>query len=248
MDQRSRIRTYLTASAVAGLTAAAVVVAPTLAAGNGADNGATTTTGTSTATTTTPKHDRPCPGGPKAGPAALRVVGAALRPDPPANGKPPAGGPKPGAGQNGTKPTPPTAAQKLERRAAHFAAIGKPLGKSGDEVAAAVRSTLKDTLDARVTAGKLKQAREDALLKAWDAGEGAGPAGRPGPGAPPPPATNGTKKQGKRANGKRRLPRAAIQSDVTAFRAGVAKALGVSVDDLVKAIDAAKPAKGQSGP
>jgi hypothetical protein len=212
----------------AGLTAAAVTVAPTLAADS-----------PSTTTTTTPKtakgHARPCPGGPKGerGPAALRISMAAMRPDPPAD--PPKNGTRakgPGK-RNGPPPGGPAGADRLANRTAHYAAIGKALGKDTASVTAAVRTALSDELAARVKDGTITQERADAVLKAWDSGK------RP---AKPAAAKKAKKarKAAKRAKGTRPT-HADMAAEIAAFRKDVATALGVSTDDLIAAIKTASP-------
>jgi len=233
---RTRIRHIAALAATAGVTAAAVSVVPTFAA-----DGTTTTT-----TKTTPGKSAPargggdCKGGPGrpggGGPAG--IAGAAMRPDPPAGGKDgerkdgkrggpggPAGGP-PNGGPGG--PGGPDGDERLENRTAHYAKIGKALNNDTADVTAAVRAALVKDLDAKVKAGTLTQAREDAILKAWDAGEkpakpDAGD--KPAKTDPPTPAEHA--------------------AQIAAFRKDVASALGVSVEDLVKAIDASKPTKAE---
>lgn len=150
------------------------------------------------------------------GPPVLGLAMAALRPkdlQPPA--QPPAGGPP--------------------SRADRFAAITRGLdGKSTDHVAAAWRAAIVKRLDAAVSEGKLASAKRDDLLAAWDADRRPGPppgaAGLPPGAAGPPPAAPGP-------GACERPPEAAAA--IEAFRADVADALGVSADDLNKAVDAA---------
>lgn len=168
---------------------------------------------------------RPDP--PAAATAAARKAGKnGTRTAPPAGG--PDGGPRGGGGRGGVPDGGPNPDDKLENRTAHYAKIGTALNKDTADVTAAVRGALVDNLDARVKAGTLTQAREDALLKAWDAGE------RP---AKPDAAD-------KPAAGDRPTP-AEHAAEIVTFRKDVASALGVSVEDLVKAIDAAKPTKAE---
>jgi len=229
---RTRIRHIAALAATAGVTAAAVSVVPTFAA-----DGTTTTTTKTTPGKSAPARGGDCKGGPGrpggGGPAG--IAGAAMRPDPPAGGKAgerkdgkrggpggPAGGP-PNGGPGG-----PDGDEQLENRTAHYAKIGKALNKDTADVTAAVRAALVKDLDAKVKAGTLTQAREDAILKAWDAGEkpakpDAGD--KPAKADPPTPAEH--------------------DAQIAAFRKDVASALGVSVEDLVKAIDATKPTKAE---
>ena len=226
----TRIRHIAALAATAGLTAGIVSVVPSIAADT-----TSTTPATTPPSKTAPPQGRGCPGGP-GGPGALGIAGAAMRPDPPTGapgaaargtakkGRPAgrrAGGPPPGPPQGDPD-------ERLTQRTAHYTAIGEELGKSADEVTAAVRGALVDHLDARVRDGALTQAREDALLKAWDAGT------RP---AKPSVAD--------KPDAAQRPTPAEHRAAVATFRKGVASALGVSVDDLVKAIDAAKPTKAE---
>ncbi len=228
----TRIRNIAALAATAGLTAAIVSVVPSLAA----DSGATTTPTATAPAPGAPPQGRGCPGGPGGpGGGPLGIVGAAMRPDPPAGAPgPKARGAKQGKAAGRRAGGPPAGGpagdpdERLTQRTAHLTAIGKELNKSAAEVTAAVRGALVNHLDARVKDGALTQAREEELLKAWDAGtRPAKPsdADRPAAGDRPTPAEH--------------------QAAVTAFRKDVASALGVSVEDLVKAIDAAKPTKAE---
>jgi len=241
---RTRIRHIAALAATAGVTAAVVSVVPTFAA----DSTTTTTTKTTPGKSAPARGDGACKGGPgqRGGGGPLGIAGAAMRPDPPApaktaarkagkraengNGRP-AGGPPnggPGGPDGGPGPGGPGDDEQLANRTAHYAKIGKTLNKDTADVTAAVRTALVNDLDAKVKAGTLTQAREDALLKAWDAGDkpakpDAGD--KPAKADPPTPAEH--------------------DAQVAAFRKDVASALGVSVEDLVKAIDASKPTKAE---
>ncbi|WP_028643788.1 hypothetical protein [Nocardioides sp. URHA0020] len=105
---------------------------------------------------------------------ALDAVREDLRPDRPSS-------------TDGTRPTPPTAAQRAERRAALATALAKKLGVSEAKVKAALavaqkqadadraerraesRTALVTRLDAAVTAGTLTKADKASVLKAFDA-------------------------------------------------------------------------------
>lgn len=155
-------------------------------------------------------HVRADNGGRPPGPPVVGLAMAALHPDRKAGGPPPAAGERPS-------------------RSALFAAIGDKLGKSGDDVGAAVRAAIVKRLDQAVSDGKLTSDQRDEILKRWDADTPPdGPAGGPPPGPP--------------CRGHGRPPKDAAKQ-IAAFRADVADSLGVSTDDLVSAIDAAAPSR-----
>jgi hypothetical protein len=111
---------------------------------------------------------------------------------------------KPTKPAEGTRPTPPTEAERTARQAAFVKALAKELDVSEAKVKAALavaqaearateRSNLKTKLDAAVKAGTLTEADEASVLKAFDAkvigGGLGGPGGHGGgPGGPPPAA------------------------------------------------------------
>ena len=108
----------------------------------------------------------------------------------------------------GTRPTPPTEAERTAHQAAFVKALAAKLDVSEAKVKAALavartearateRSNLKSKLDAAVKAGTLTSADEASVLKAFDAqvigggsgeGFGGGFGGRGGPGGPRPAA------------------------------------------------------------
>lgn len=111
--------------------------------------------------------------------AALQKVHEALKPATP-----------PKTGTSTTAPTPPTAADKTARDKAFVSALAKELGVDEAKVTAALakeraaheaqhKAELTTRLDAAVTAGKLTASDKAAVLKAFDAGVLAGPAGGP---------------------------------------------------------------------
>ena len=112
---------------------------------------------------------------------------------------------KPTKSADGTKPTPPTEAERAAHQAAFIKALAAKLDVSEAKVKAALavaqtearateRADLKTKLDAAVKAGTLTDADEASVLKAFDAkviggGPGGGPGGgHGGPGGPPPAA------------------------------------------------------------
>jgi hypothetical protein len=122
---------------------------------------------------------------------ALDAIRDELRPD------------KAGQPTDGTRPEPPTDAERASHQAAFVTALAKELNVSETEVKAAVaalekkadaereehradsRADLKKRLDAAVTAGTLTAADEASVLKAFDAKIlGGGPDGVGGPGGP----------------------------------------------------------------
>lgn len=104
---------------------------------------------------------------------------------------------RPAKPADGTKPTPPTEAQRAAHQAAFVKALAAKLGVSEAKVKAALlvaqtearaaeRANLKTKLDAAVKAGTLTDADEASVLKAFDAkviGGGPGGPGGPAPGA-----------------------------------------------------------------
>jgi len=193
MDRSTIVRTGV-AGAIAGMGLAVGGVAMA-----NADTGDASTTGT---TTTTQQQPGPRDGGQLAATlakqlglseskvkAALDAVREDLRPTKPADG---------------TKPTPPTAAERAAHQAAFVKALAAKLDVSEAKVKAALtvaqtearateRSALKTKLDAAVKAGTLTDADEASVLKAFDAkviggGPGGGPGGPGGGHGGPPPA------------------------------------------------------------
>ncbi|MCX6395022.1 MAG: hypothetical protein NTV23_00875 [Propionibacteriales bacterium] len=115
---------------------------------------------------------------------------------------------RPAAPADGTRPTPPTDAERAAHQKALATALATKLNVSEAKVTAALevaqkaadadraehktqeRADLVTRLDAAVKAGTLTEADKTSVLKAFDAdllGHG-GPGGRGGPGGPPPAA------------------------------------------------------------
>ncbi len=231
----SRIKTGITIATASALTAGAMTVLPSFAA----------TSSTSTATTSTPATAPPAgprPGGPGGGPPALRLSQAAMHPDPPTGA--PAHPQGPGGGGNchpggpmggpGGGPGAGTAAEHLAARTKHYDAIAKELGKDGAAVTAAVRGAIVTRLDKSVSEGKLTADERSQILKNWDQG---------GPDkSTKPSARLKLKKRSGKAAAQTPPTEAERAAEVTSFRSEVAKALGVSTDELVSAINKATPA------
>jgi hypothetical protein len=181
MDRSTIVRTGI-AGAVAGIGLSVGGVAMA-----NADTGDSSTTGT----TTTQQQPGPRDGGQLAATlakqlglseskvkTALDAVRDAQKPTKPADG---------------TRPTPPTDAQRAAHQAAFVKALAAKLDVSEAKVKAALaaaqtesrateRSSLKTKLDAAVKAGTLTEADEASVLKAFDAKVIGGLGGPGGPG------------------------------------------------------------------
>ena len=113
-----------------------------------------------------------------------------------------------------------SAAERLERRTDRFGEIGEELGTDAAHVTAAVRGAIAGVLDDDVHAGRLTAGQAESILTAWDAA------------AHPPASARPSADTPRRA----RPSRAAHRREVQAFRADVAKSLGVTTSKLVAAI------------
>lgn len=71
------------------------------------------------------------------------------------------------AGVNGQGSTP---SERLANRDQLYAQLGQQLGKSADEVKAAVTTVVRQRLDAKVAAGTITQDRANQIFDAWQNG------------------------------------------------------------------------------